>query len=77
MLNSPLDSPGGPDAKPEDVERIVQEGPHGAIVVAGIATFVVVAPLACVLLFGIRAAGSSVMTNEASPRHGASDRRGI
>ncbi len=43
MLNSPLDSPGGPDAKPEDVERIVQEGPHGAIVVAGIATFVVVA----------------------------------
>ncbi len=43
MLNSPLNSSDGSDAKPEDVERIVREGPRGAMVVAAISSFIVVA----------------------------------
>jgi len=43
MLNSPLHSSDNPDASTEEVERVVSEGPQGAIVLAGIATFVVIA----------------------------------
>jgi hypothetical protein len=43
MLNSLL-TPSGPDeAADSDVEAIVENGPHGAIALAGIATFLVVA----------------------------------
>lgn len=40
MINTEVPDPDQQDAK---VETIVASGPHGAIVVAGIATFVVVA----------------------------------
>jgi hypothetical protein len=43
MLNSPLPPPAGPEPRDADIEVIVASGPRGAIVVAGIATFVVVA----------------------------------
>jgi hypothetical protein len=43
MLNSPLPPPAGPETLDADIEAIVASGPRGAIVVAGIATFVVVA----------------------------------
>jgi hypothetical protein len=43
MLNSPLPPPAGPEPRDVDIEAIVASGPRGAIVVAGIATFVVVA----------------------------------
>jgi hypothetical protein len=43
MLNSPLPPPAGPEPRDADIEAIVASGPRGAIVVAGIATFVVVA----------------------------------
>jgi hypothetical protein len=43
MLNSPLPPPAGPEPRDADIERIVASGPRGAIAVAGIATFVVVA----------------------------------
>jgi hypothetical protein len=38
-----LNSHSGSEAKPEDVERIVREGPRGAIALAGVATLIVVA----------------------------------
>jgi hypothetical protein len=43
MLNSPRPPPAGPEPRDADIEAIVASGPRGAIVVAGIATFVVVA----------------------------------
>lgn len=43
MLNSPLHSSDHSDASTEDVERVVSMGPQGAIVLAGIATFIVIA----------------------------------
>jgi hypothetical protein len=43
MLNSPLPPPAGPEPRDADIEAIVAGGPRGAIVVAGIATFLVVA----------------------------------
>jgi hypothetical protein len=42
MLNSPLVPPGD-EARDAEIETIVESGPHGAITVAGIATFLVVA----------------------------------
>ena len=43
MLNSPLPPPSGPEPRDADIEAIVAGGPRGAIAVAGIATFLVVA----------------------------------
>ena len=43
MLNSPLPPPAGPEPRDADIETIVANGPRGAIAVAGIATFLVVA----------------------------------
>ena len=43
MLNSPLPSPGSVEPRDADIEAIVARGPRGAIAVAGIATFLVVA----------------------------------
>jgi hypothetical protein len=43
MLNSPLTSSGAEEASDSDVDAIVERGPYGAIALAGIATFVVVA----------------------------------
>jgi hypothetical protein len=43
MLNSPIHSSDNSDASPEDVERVVSLGPQGAIVLAGISTFIVIA----------------------------------
>jgi hypothetical protein len=43
MLNSPLPPPAGLEPRDADVEAIVANGPRGAIAVAGIATFLVVA----------------------------------
>jgi len=43
MLNSPLSSSSGDEASADDVENVVRTGPRGALVVAGIATFIVVA----------------------------------
>ena len=43
MLNSPLPSSGADEASDSDVDSIVERGPHGAIALAGLATFVVVA----------------------------------
>ena len=43
MLNSPLPPPVGPEPRDADIETIVASGPRGAIVVAGIAAFLVVA----------------------------------
>jgi Cytochrome c oxidase subunit IIa family len=37
------DRSGGAPASDEEVERIVAQGPHGAIAVAGVATLIVVA----------------------------------
>jgi hypothetical protein len=34
---------GPPDADDETVDRVVREGPSGAVAVAGVATFIVVA----------------------------------
>jgi hypothetical protein len=42
MLNSPP-PPGADQSRDADIEAIVESGPRGAIVVAGIATFLVVA----------------------------------
>jgi hypothetical protein len=42
MLNSPL-PPDADRSRDADIEAIVQSGPSGAIAVAGIATFLVVA----------------------------------
>lgn len=42
MLNSTLPSEGH-EPSPDDVEAIVRRGPSGAIALAGIATFVVLA----------------------------------
>ncbi|HVZ03913.1 MAG TPA: hypothetical protein VHB22_04230 [Hyphomicrobium sp.] len=43
MLNSPLHSSDDSDASPEDLERIVSVGPQGAIALAGVSTFIVIA----------------------------------
>ena len=43
MLNSPLPSSGSVEPRDADIEAIVARGPRGAIAVAGIATFLVVA----------------------------------
>jgi hypothetical protein len=43
MLNSPLPPPAGPEPRDAEIEAIVASGPRGAIAVAGIATFLVVA----------------------------------
>jgi hypothetical protein len=43
MLNSPLPPPGADQPRDADIEAIVESGPRGAIAVAGIATFLVVA----------------------------------
>jgi hypothetical protein len=43
MLNSPIVPSGGVEARDAEIEAIVESGPHGAIALAGIATFVVVA----------------------------------
>jgi hypothetical protein len=43
MLNSPLPPSGGDEPHDADIEAIVESGPRGAIAVAGIATFLVVA----------------------------------
>ena len=43
MLNSPLPPPAGPEPRDAHIEAIVASGPRGAIAVAGIATFLVVA----------------------------------
>jgi hypothetical protein len=42
MLNSPLPPSGADEPREADIEAIVESGPHGAIAVAGIATFLVV-----------------------------------
>jgi hypothetical protein len=42
MLNSPL-VPSGDEAREAEIETIVESGPHGAIALAGVATFLVVA----------------------------------
>ena len=42
MLNSPLPPSGVDEPRDADIEAIVESGPHGAIAVAGIATFLVV-----------------------------------
>jgi hypothetical protein len=43
MLNSPLPSSGADEPRDDDVEAIVESGPRGAIALAGLATFIVVA----------------------------------
>ena len=43
MLNSPLPPSSTDQPRDADIEAIVESGPHGAIAVAGIATFLVVA----------------------------------
>lgn len=43
MLNSPLPSSSGDEASADDIENVVRTAPRGALVVAGIATFIVVA----------------------------------
>ncbi len=43
MLNSPLPPSGADEPGDADIEAIVESGPRGAIAVAGIATFLVVA----------------------------------
>jgi hypothetical protein len=43
MLNSPLPSASAVEPRDADIEAIVENGPRGAIAVAGIATFLVVA----------------------------------
>jgi hypothetical protein len=43
MLNSPLTSSGADEASDSDIEAIVESGPWGAVALAGIATFLVVA----------------------------------
>lgn len=43
MLNSALGPPQADEPDHDDVEAIVRQGPRGAIVLAGIATFVVIA----------------------------------
>ena len=43
MINSPLSPSGAEEARDADIEAIVAGGPRGAIAVAGIATFLVVA----------------------------------
>jgi hypothetical protein len=43
MLNSPLPSSGADEPRDADIDAIVASGPRGAIALAGIATFVVVA----------------------------------
>ena len=42
MLNSPL-VPSGDEARDAAIETIVEGGPHGAMALAGVATFLVVA----------------------------------
>ena len=43
MINSPAKSPLSSSAQDEAVEAIVRSGPRGAVVLAGIATAIVVA----------------------------------
>jgi hypothetical protein len=43
MINSPLPSSGLDEAHDADIEAILENGPRGAIAVAGIATLLVVA----------------------------------
>jgi hypothetical protein len=43
MLNSPLSPSGAEEARDADIEAILEDGPRGAIALAGIATFLVVA----------------------------------
>jgi hypothetical protein len=43
MINSPLSPSGSEEARDADIEAIVQSGPSGAIALAGVATFLVVA----------------------------------
>jgi hypothetical protein len=43
MLNSPLPPSSAVEPRDADIEAIVENGPRGAIAVAGIATFLVVA----------------------------------
>ena len=43
MLNSPLVPSGSDEPRDGDIEAIVRDGPRGAIALAGIATFLVVA----------------------------------
>ena len=43
MLNSPLPSSGADEPRDEDVEAIIESSPRGAIALAGLATFIVVA----------------------------------
>ena len=43
MINSPLSPLGADEARDADIEAIVEDGPRGAIAVAGIATLIVVA----------------------------------
>jgi hypothetical protein len=43
MLNSPLPPSGAEEARDADIEAIIEDGPRGAIALAGIATFLVVA----------------------------------
>ena len=43
MLNSPLPPSGADEPRDADIKAIVESGPRGAIAVAGIATFLVVA----------------------------------
>jgi len=43
MLNSPLTPSGVDEARDAEIEAIVESGPRGAIALAGVATFLVVA----------------------------------
>ena len=43
MINSPLPSSGADEPSDADIDAVVERGPHGAIALAGLATFVVVA----------------------------------
>ena len=51
MLNSPLSSSGGAEPGDDEIERVVEAGPRGAIALAGVATFVVVAIWVAFYLF--------------------------
>ncbi|MBV8472418.1 MAG: hypothetical protein JO107_16575 [Hyphomicrobiales bacterium] len=43
MINSPLSSSGANEVRDADLEAILENGPRGAIALAGIATLIVVA----------------------------------
>ena len=80
MLNSPLPLLPVHEPPDADIDAIVESGPRGAIVVAGIATFVVVAIWFAFYLFVFYAASDDAMSDETpflheSPRRAAGGAR--